>query len=478
MNAPLEPYHDRLAAELAAQIAELPAQIGFRPNFLIGLSGGVDSVALLHLFCALRQRLNFNLRAIHIHHGLSPNADAWAAFCQQRCEQWQVPLAVCPVVVSGKQGVEANARAARYRAISQHILPNEMFVTAHHLDDQVETFFLSLKRGSGVAGLSAMQAVKKRQDFTLFRPLLAVPKSALLDYAHTNGLGWINDESNDDRHFDRNFLRHEILPKLNARWAQFNQMVARASQHCANQQQLIKALLEDEFSARFDRLQQRLTVAGFERFSPLKQQELVRWWLAECGLPMPSQPQLAQILQLIAAAPDKNPTVQLADKTLRRFQQQLFITEHFLPSLKMETVEMPLAAGETLTLPEQLGTLCRTEQAVVFGEKSGKSHRLHLPKPLRNQPLAVKFCPSGKVKRYGKAQREEMKKLWQQNGVPAWLRDRTPLLFVYEQNAWQLLAILGDYENIGLFAFAQQTKDPPPSATLHTTNNIDEATVK
>lgn len=400
--------------------------------FLIGLSGGVDSVVLLHLLCQLRQTQPLQLRAVHIHHGLSPNAEAWVHFCQQLCQEWQVPLVVRRVKVCGDQGVEGNARAARYHAIGEIIQPDEIFTTAHHLDDQAETFFLALKRGAGVKGLSAMQAVKFWQNFVLFRPLLPFSKSDILHYAQANNLAWVEDESNHNQGFDRNFLRYAVLPALNQRWQGFNQMVARAGQHCAEQQMLLEELLAEELSQRINLTEKSLDITGFGDFSRLKQQQLLRLWLEKCQQPMPSQAQLEQIRQrLILAGQDKNPQFQLGEQRIRRYQDRIFITPP-LEAIGEVAFSLPPHQKTEILLPATLGVLKR-HGAEILLENSQKFARLSLPEALKNEPLTVKFQPPSQLKCYGKPHREEMKKIWQLHKIPPWQRGRTPLLFWGEE---------------------------------------------
>lgn len=403
----------------------------YMPNqtdFLIGLSGGIDSVVLLDL---MRHQPNLNLRAVHIHHGLSPNADRWADFCRNLCEKQRIPFELRNVNVSGTNGVEGNARQARYQAIGEAIRPNEVFVTAHHLDDQAETVLLALKRGSGLKGLAAMQAVSFRQNFTLFRPLLTVSKAEITDYAERRHLSHITDESNADNRYDRNFLRNQILPTLNQRFPAFNQMLARSAQHCAEQQALIEELLESELQTRLG-TENQLNIHGFEAYSPLKQQQLLRLWLARNNVQMPSKIQLqAVISELIFAKPDRNPQVVLDGKIVRRFRQTLFI-------MNKGEIE-PTIGSPTHTIPPfhkgELGgiSLQRNGIELQFCKKSGEIHRLLLPKELHNQPLTLQFAPKGKVKQYGKPHREEMKKIWQTYNIPVWAREQTPVLFYYDQ---------------------------------------------
>lgn len=392
--------------------------------FLVCLSGGVDSVVLLHLLAQTKQPL----RAIHVHHGLSPNADAWAVFCQQLCAELKVPLKISRVQVA-RQNVEANAREARYQAILHHLQPNEVAVTAHHLDDQAETFLLALKRGSGIKGLAGMQAVKKWQNVVFFRPLLAFAKADLLAYAKQHQLRWIEDESNQDTHFDRNFLRQQILPMLNQRWAGFSQQVAKTAQLCAEQQTLLDELLADELAQRADFNKKSLNFHRLLACSIPKQNALLRLWFSRLQLPMPSQQWLESLREnVLLAQADKNPKLPFASGEIHRFQQQIFFVAPQSPVSPCEFKLKP-ECQLNLTSPEQtdLGNITRANQQLIY-KKNAFFHRLSLPDSLKNETLQLQFGLKSKVKQWGKEQHEEMKKLWQQAGVPVWLRDRTPVL--------------------------------------------------
>lgn len=409
---------------------QLQLHLPEQTDFLIGLSGGVDSVVLLDLF---RQLPQIKLRAVHVYHGLSPNAENWALFCEQLCKRWDIPFFLQKVQVETTGSVEANARAARYQAVSEIIQPNEVFVTAHHLDDQAETFLLALKRGSGIKGLSAMPVLGEQAGFQVFRPLLSIEKSALITYAEQNKLAWIHDESNADNRFERNFLRNAILPVLNQRFPQFNRMVARSASLCAEQQALIEELLGEELARRTDSAH-CLDIRGFEQFSALKQQQLVRLWLAKCALQMPSQAQLqAVISEVIFAKAGQNPEVVLGEKIVRRFQEKLVITQP-LPAINDFVAELPaVEQGEfSLELPSGLGRIVRTKSEIIYHTGSGRlTHQI--PLPLTQAPLTLKLRQGGKVSVYGKPLCEEMKKLYQQHHVPVWERDRTPLIFFQNQ---------------------------------------------
>ncbi len=263
------------------------------------MSGGLDSTVLLSLFAKLRQKQPhlppLSVRAIHIHHALSPNADCWVQHCQNLCDQFQIPLIIERVQVDKANGIEAGAREARYQAIKKHLQTQEMLVTAHHLNDQTETFFLALKRGSGLQGLGAMQQQSVLFGMQILRPLLGFTRPQLEDYAQQEKLNWVTDESNEDNRFDRNFLRNEILPKLRERWAYFDLAVQRSAQHCFEQQQLINDLLSEAF-AEHCQIKNQFKLYQFRQYSLAKQTALLRMWLAENQLEMPSKRQLTQLI--------------------------------------------------------------------------------------------------------------------------------------------------------------------------------------
>ena len=394
---------------------------------LIAFSGGLDSTALLSLFQKLREKCahfnsNLTLRAIHIHHGLSANADHWVAHCLNICEQLKIPLIIERVQVDGHNGIEAAAREARYRAIRRHIRPNEVLATAHHLNDQTETFFLALKRGSGLRGLASMRCSNELLGMPIFRPLLNFSREQLEGYVRAEKLAWIHDESNDDERYDRNFLRHRILPELRERWRHFDESVARSAQHCFEQQQLIDELLQETF-AQHCQTPTEFQLFDFARYSPAKQAALLRKWLAINGCEMPSKYRLAQLIQdVICAKEDANPAFRLNEKVLRRYQSCLYLTSDFLD---LDGICLELN-DSVLVLPDNLGELdltCTTEKFIFRWQQ----YSIELPPT--NLPIFVRFGYHGKVKRHPNRPRETIKKIWQELGVPPWQRTRIPLIF-------------------------------------------------
>lgn len=397
----------------------------YQNKFLIALSGGLDSMVLLSLFAKLRHKLpHLRLRAIHIHHGLSPHADHWATHCEKNCRQLGIPFLLEKVTLFNSSNIEAQARQARYQAIAHYRQPDEILITAHHLNDQVETFFLALKRGSGVQGLSSMQRQSEVENIPIFRPLLAIPRQQLEDYAKNIRLVWMEDESNTNEHYDRNFLRNNILPQLNKRWVHFNQSVVRAAQHCTEQQALLNELLQAEFQQYYSESDRTLSIQSFSNFSFAKQKALLRRWFQIQQIQMPSSVQLTQILQdVIQAKADRMPTFQLGNQFLRRYQHRLFITPHFAD---LSSYLIPCALDETITLPDGLGDIqLRNHQGKILIH--WQTTHITLPMPTEN--LSIRFAYSGKVKLSAAGRNQDIKKVWQSLQVPPWQRSRIPLIF-------------------------------------------------
>lgn len=402
-------------------------------HFLIAFSGGLDSTALLLLFAKLRKNQpHLQLRAIHIHHGLSPNADNWVTHCQHLCEQLAIPLQVEKVQILHNKGIEAGAREARYQAIKKHLAYNEILVSAHHLQDQSETFFLALKRGSGVAGLAAMPVCSKLYNMPLFRPLLPFSRHQLQTYVEQTGVVWIEDESNQDNRYERNFLRNQVLPHLRQRWKHFDLAVQRSAKHCLEQQQLLNELLQSCFEQHFDKTDRTFHLSNFSTYSLLQQKALLRLWFSQCLMPMPSTQQLAQILQdVITAAPDRNPHFQLGDTMLRRYQNKLYLTPLFAD---LTGVKIKLNIGEKVTLPDGLGEIeaqSNGQHLVLVWQQGEKG--VSCPLPLTNEPIQLGFQYSGKVRLKPQAMRQEIKKVWQKFNIPVWQRNRIPLIFYGEK---------------------------------------------
>ncbi len=384
---------------------------------VLAFSGGLDSSVLLHqLVSWQRQQPQLRVRALHVHHGLSPNADRWAAHCQQQCQQWQIPCEVLRVQVDARAGgIEAAARTARYQALFTHLQPGEYLLTAQHLDDQAETLLLALKRGSGPAGLAAMPQQRQVNGHWHLRPLLNLSRQQLEAYAVGHQLDWIDDESNADRRYDRNFLRQEVLPLLQARWPHFSTASARSAALCGEQEQLLDELLSEQLAQLTD-------AQGALHFPPLlacseaRRHALLRRWIGERGGAMPARDALQRITdEVMHSRDDAQPCLRFGAHELRRYRERLY----WLPrqhSLSQHSLTwQPLT--QPLILPDGLGELRASPAQAV------------LRQPAADEQVIVRFQAHGYHHVVGRAGGREMKKLWQELGVPPWQRERIPLIY-------------------------------------------------
>ncbi|MGP1954842.1 MAG: tRNA lysidine(34) synthetase TilS, partial [Arsenophonus sp. NC-QC1-MAG3] len=293
---------------------------------------------------------------------------------------------------------EAAARNARYQVFSEMLLPEEIIATAQHLDDQAETFLLALKRGSGPAGLSAMPISIPFFDTYLIRPLLSFSRQQLIVYAQKNMLSWIEDDSNKDQHYDRNFLRLTIMPRFNQRWPHFSLSVSRSASLCAEQESLLNELLQDYLS-QLVIAEGALQLNVLSSYSEIKRNAILRRWLSLHRILMPSRVQLKQIWQdVICARPDAEPEFILANNNvIRRFKQQLWLLPQFNDLTKICLVwQVPT----TIKLPDNLGELSISDE--------GKQFRAPLP----NEKVTIRFGLKGNIKIIGRKHARQSKKLW------------------------------------------------------------------
>lgn len=273
----------------------------------VGLSGGVDSVTLLHLLHRLAPAAGWRLSALHVHHGLSRNADAWAGFCATLCHRLAIPLAVKRVTVErgSPDGLEAAARRTRHRTYAD--AAGDFIVLGHHRGDQAETLLFNLLRGTGLAGASAMAACQGR----LLRPLLAVSRADLLAYAQGHGLEWIDDESNSDTAFSRNYLRHEVLSPLGRRFPAAEANLAAAAGRFGEALALLDDLARGDLAGAADFPVAVDLLAGL---GEPRARNVLRYLLARRGVRIPGEARLVEALrQLLTAAPDRHPRVTLGE---------------------------------------------------------------------------------------------------------------------------------------------------------------------
>lgn len=401
-------------------------KLGQYRKILVAFSGGLDSTVLLHLLIQLRHKNpEFQIRAVHVHHGLSASADAWSDHCEKLCSEWGVSMTVKRVTVEGREcGIEAGARKARYFAFNEVLTVGEILTTGQHLDDQSETVLLALKRGSGPVGISAMAASGRLGNNILLRPMIEFSRLQIEDYAHKNELLYVNDESNQDLRFDRNFLRLQVLPILNKRWPNLILSIARTASLCAEQEKLLDELLSDQLHALLSE-DNSLSIFGLLRYSRAYKFALLRRWISRHDVAMPSYKQLQELWDSVALSRvDAVPILKLEAYQIQRFRGRLYL----LPLMKnLRNICLNWSRVAPLRLPDGLGYLI-----------SGKGE-IHLRSPTERQQVSIRFSAQGRTRIVGRTHSRSIKKLWQEFGVPPWMRQRIPLIY-YDT---KLIAALG-----------------------------------
>ena len=296
--------------------------------YKVGLSGGMDSVVLLHALCALRNenRLSPHLHAIHINHGLSPDAEKWQQFCAELCESLAIGFKAERVQVNTSGSIETAARESRYNAFVATLAESDLLLLAHHLDDQLETALFRLMRGAGPRGLAGMPRSRTLGKAGLFRPLLEFSRQELKEYAQQNGLTWQEDASNAASIHDRNYLRHEILPLLEKRWPEFRSNWAKSLQLAGESKVLLEDLGAIDLQAASSK-QGGLHLQALQSLSNARQRNLLRYWLQQLGLPEPGWHVLHQLVDEVIAADDFDKAFSIGDYEIYRFQEQLFVVK-------------------------------------------------------------------------------------------------------------------------------------------------------
>jgi tRNA(Ile)-lysidine synthase len=396
----------------------------------VGLSGGMDSAVLVDVLHGLKASRELSLSAIHVNHQISPHAGEWEAFCRALCARHGIALTVDRVnVTSEGSGIEAAARRLRYRAYAAS--DADFVVLAHHLDDQVETFLLQLLRGAGPKGLAGMPVVRAQESAMdgnaesphILRPLLDLRRSDIEAYAKSKGLEWVEDDSNANSRFDRNYLRNELLPLLDARFPGYRETLARAARNLADH-----ALLAEEL-ARIDAQsldRSAISADRLRQLSDARALNLLRQLFADRGLLMPPRARLEEALrQCRDAGRDAEIQVTFGDAVLRCYRDRVELVENS-PDMPADW-QSRWDGHHELILPDGLGVL---RSRMVVGEGIASRH-------FEIRAATVRGRSGGERMQPGENRpRRALKSLLQEHAIPPWERSRMPLVFFGEQLAW------------------------------------------
>jgi len=354
----------------------------------VGFSGGMDSHVLLHVSASLRSLIPFQLSAIHVNHNIQHQSHAWEKHCTEVCSQLKIELKIERLSETFSTDLENQLRKKRYALFKKYVQSNDILLVAHQQNDQAETLLLQLLRGAGPKGLSAMPFIKPFAKGYLARPLLDISRDDLLRYAKKYQLSWIEDESNRDTRFARNFLRQSILPLIAKRWPSVSATLSRAAKHCASQEKLLSDYIMDDLKTCAGHYQNTLSVQKIMQFNVERRQMIFRVWILSQQFKLPSEKKLNEITKsVLKAGVDRQPYLSWDQVEVRRYRDDLYVMEKLKPH----------DAAKVLSL---------------------------------DQNKTIRFRQGGeKIKLPGRTHHHSLKKILQAKGIPPWLRDRVPLVY-------------------------------------------------
>ena len=359
-------------------------------KIVVALSGGIDSVVLLHF---LNKHYPGNVRAVHINHNLSKYSDEWCAFCERICNSTKIEFKYISINIQNSSNIEENARKKRYLSLKSELRVGEILCTAHHQEDQAETFLLQLFRGSGVAGLASMPKIKSIGDSELYRPFLSISKQKIVDYASKNHLKWIEDDSNLDTNFKRNLLRIEFLPKLSSAFNGLIKNVSRSAAHQAEALRLMQDLAELDIKNFELLVNNKIQVSPLIQLPKRRMVNVLRYYIANLGFLLPSNKVLNELISSLSAKTDANVILRWHHYEVRRYNGELyFFDEH------IESSNLPCPYYESL----------------------------------KNLPnFEIRFRLEGqRIKVKGKGHSQSLKKVLQESNIPPWERDKLRMYYV------------------------------------------------
>lgn len=429
-------------------------------TYFIAYSGGMDSSLLL----VLASRYLFEYRqasvvAIHVHHGISDHADQWQSHCENLCHRLGVELVVRRVELkSKKKGVEEAAREARY-AVFEEVMPDgAVLLQGHHQNDQAETVLLRLMRGAGVKGLAGIPKTRSLKSALINRPFLDVSRSELHDVAMALELEWVEDDSNALCDYDRNYIRHEVISKLERRWDKAVGRLAASASHCGESAELEDALAKIDLGGITQNVYgSALLIEGLTQLPISRQRNAVRYWLRCNGLGFPGEKKFQRIWsELLVARDDASPIIEWSLGMVRRYRNAVFassskeleVESHFRPDDIAVCNNFQALSADNIVYKVLLETHVMEKPYLLrivdgaehnFDLKQGgspgqpRADKLLLRLPTEGQQVTVKFRQGGEVfKPVGRAHHRPLKKWLHDNNVPPWLRDSVPLLYYNE----------------------------------------------
>ena len=359
-------------------------------NIVIALSGGIDSVVLLHF---LNSHYPGNIRAVHINHNLSKHSKDWSLFCKELCHKQGVEFKSIDINIKTSSNVEENARKKRYNSLKSDLSKNEVLCTAHHQEDQSETFLLQLFRGSGVAGLASMPKMKSFADTFLYRPFLNISKQLIVDYATKYNLDWVEDDSNINLNFKRNLLRLEFIPKLESGFEGVIKNISRSAYHQSEALKLINDLAKIDIEKFNLVINHKIQVLPLTELPERRVANVLRYYIAQRGFLMPSNKVLTELISVLRAKDDAKVILKWHLYEVRRYDNELYFFD-----------------GE----PDR-----SNEDCPLFNKLKDQTN------------FTIRFRQDGqRVRLKGKKHSSSLKKILQSANIPPWERDKLRMYYI------------------------------------------------
>ena len=359
-------------------------------NIVIALSGGIDSVVLLHF---LNSHYPGNIRAVHINHNLSKHSKDWSLFCKELCHKQGVEFKSIDVNIETSSNIEENARKKRYNSLKSELSKNEVLCTAHHQEDQSETFLLQLFRGSGVAGLASMPKMKSFADTFLYRPFLNISKQLIVDYATKYNLDWVEDDSNINLNFKRNLLRLEFIPKLESGFEGVIKNISRSAYHQSEALKLINDLAKIDIEKFNLVINHKIQVLPLTELPERRVANVLRYYIAQRGFLMPSNKVLTELISVLRAKDDAKVILKWHLYEVRRYDNELYFFD-----------------GE----PDR-----SNEDCPLFNKLKDQTN------------FTIRFRQDGqRVRLKGKKHSSSLKKILQSANIPPWERDKLRMYYI------------------------------------------------
>lgn len=417
-------------SQLELSVQKVLEQLKTDATCYLGFSGGIDSTVLLSLLARLNDKSQ-RVVAVHINHGLHPESEQWTEHCKLIAKSYGIELIIKTLCLRPQQGqsIEALARKARYESFIELLKDNDVLLTAHHQRDQAETILLQLIRGAGPTGLASMPQQRKLGLGALIRPFLNISYSILNEYATAHELKWIDDPSNANIQFDRNYIRHQVLPILKKRWPSVERTLSRSANLCADTEKGMRGQVQLCWEQVFSAEQSSLCCRTLMKHSPFMQGLLLRKWFFQITAHYPTQKQTQTVLKFIGDTSDVKKQLAVPGYTVCCYQQHLYLVSDSCFYKTYQTSFFPIPT-----------TIEKNKQLLIDCPPYGKVYT----KIVYGQGVALKYIASGKcklgfrqggerVKPAGRVGSHPLKKLLQEAGVPPWLRYATPLVY-YDEN--------------------------------------------